>query len=194
MYEGVMGERAKGLGVGATRGLRSAGFALAVAGMALFAIGSAVATARSRAVPTLQTMISPQYQAKMPFGVVGAGPHGFIAGPSRSGADGVAAAADLSKPGKWYHSVFVRYQLPKRIAVSRPRENGAYRTLSARSTGLDTAPHKAIPIVGAGLDQKDLRLLFRLGLALAAAYAVFLGVWLWRTRVRPHDRRRAVRY
>jgi predicted outer membrane lipoprotein len=139
-------------------------------------------------------MISPQYQAKSASQVVGAEPHGFIADPSRGDAQRVAAGADRPERATWYHSVSLQYQLPGRIRKSRSMGTDISRTLNTRSTTSDTAPKKVVSIIGSGLDPKDERLLFRLGLVLAAAYTVFLAVWLWMTRVRPHDRRRAVRY
>jgi hypothetical protein len=167
---------------------------LALAGLTLFAVALAVPAARSSTGQISKAVIPPQYQAKNASQVVGAEPHGFIAGPSRGGATGVAAEADLFKSATWYHSVPLRYQLPRTIAGYPFSTDNTYRTLSVKRTVSDTALGKPISIGGAGLDQKDARLLFRLGLVLAAAYAVFLVVWLWRTRVRPHHRRRAVRY
>jgi predicted outer membrane lipoprotein len=189
-----MADRRKGLGVGTTRGLRSTGFALAVGGLALFPVGSAAAAARSRGVVTVQAVISPQYQAKTASQVVGAEPHGFIAGPSRGGSRGAAAEADLFKPATWYHSSPLQYELPNSISHRAALINHGYRALSAQETIPDTGPSKAIAIGGTGVDQEDARLLFRLGLVLAVAYAVFLAVWFWSTRVRAHHRRRAVRY
>jgi hypothetical protein len=189
-----MADWRKGPGVRKTRGLRSTGFALAVAGVALFAVGSAAAAPRSRGIQTVQPMISPQYQAKTAPQFVGAEPHGFIAGPSRGGSRRAAAEADLSKPATWYHSSSLQYQLANAIIDRAAWRYVADSTLSAKATTPDTAPAKAVAISGSGLDSKDARLLFRLGLVLAAAYAVFLVVWLWSTRFRAHHRRRAVRY
>jgi hypothetical protein len=71
-----------------------------------------------------------------------------------------------------------------RSIVERTRSSTS-RTIGAR---------KVIPTVTAGLDPKDVRMLFRLGLVLGLAYLVFLVLWLWMTRIRPHGRRRVVRY
>jgi hypothetical protein len=139
-------------------------------------------------------MISPQYQAKTTSQVVGAEPHGFIGGPSRGGLTRVATEADLAQGTAWYHGGNLQYQLTKQIAEWEPGTRGDDRLLNARSTAPNTASRNAISMFGSRLDQKDERLLGRLGLILAGAYGVFLVAWLWGTRIRPHHRRRAVRY
>jgi len=189
-----MADRRKGVGVGTTRGLRSAAFALVGVGLALVAGGSAASAARSDRVSALRTVISPQYQAKIASQVVGAEPHGFTAGPSSGGVTRVVAEADLLRGAAWYHRRALQYQLTKQIANQASVRNDTVRLSSAHSTVPGTASPRAISIVGSGLDQKDERLLVRLGLILAGAYAVFLVAWLWGTRIRPHHRRRAVRY
>ncbi|HEY6836002.1 MAG TPA: hypothetical protein VI142_05955 [Gaiellaceae bacterium] len=45
-----------------------------------------------------------------------------------------------------------------------------------------------------GLNPQDARRLLQLGLFLALAYVLFVALWLWRTRGRPHGAGRVVRF
>ena len=125
-------------------------------------------------------------------------PQGSIANPPRGGTSQVAAEADPSNSQTRYHAVYLQYQLLAvivRPATTKDAPDGlgiVERTKSTTSRAIDA--QKVISTVTPGLDQKDVRRLFWLGLVLGLAYLVFLVLWLWRTRIRPHGRRRVVRY
>ena len=180
------------------RRFRSAGFALVAAGFALSTGLSAALAGGSSAARDSRAVISPQYQAKNVSNAVEAEPQGSTANPPRGGTSQVAAEADPSNSRTRYHPVYLQYQLLGAIvrpATAQGAPDGlgiVERTKSATSRAIDA--RKVISTVTPGLDQKDVRRLFRLGLVLGLAYLVFLVLWLWRTRIRPHGRRRVVRY
>lgn len=180
------------------RRFRSAGFALVAAGFALSTGLSAALAGGSSTARDSRAVISPQYQAKNVSNAVEAEPQGSTANPPRGGASQVAAEADPSNSQTRYHAVYLQYQLLAAIvrrATAQDAPDGfgiVERTKSTTSRAIDA--QKVISTVTPGLDQKDVRRLFRLGLVLGLAYLVFLVLWLWRTRIRPHGRRRIVRY
>jgi cobalamin biosynthesis Mg chelatase CobN len=180
------------------RRFRSVGFALVAAGFALSTGLSAALAGGSSAVRDSRLVISPQYQAKNVSNAVEAEPQGSTANPLRGGTSQVAAEADPSNSQTRYHAVDLQYQLPASItrpaiAQGAPDRLGIVeRTRSATSRPIGA--RKVISTATPGLDRKDVRRLFRLGLVLGLAYLVFLVLWLWRTRIRPHGRRRVVRY
>lgn len=181
-----------------TRRLWPVGFVVVAGGLALPTGASATLAVRSSAASTSSSVVSAQYQAKNVSNAVEAGPRGSTAEPPRGVASHVAAEADPSKSRTWYHSFHLQYQLFRSIPERTTTGSIRYRLMIAgRTTPPTSRPisaRKLIPTVVPGLNQKDARILFRLGLVLGLTYLVFLVVWLWGTRVRPHDRGRVVRY
>jgi len=148
----------------------------------------AAAAPAGAAVPTINRVISPQYQAKSGDTATTAGV-AVLAGPTAHPA-GRQGGSTIS-----YRTRNARYQLQNAsfLPFTQAREYivNAVRAMSApisRYNRLqifpqirrsDAVTHEPRPI-----SSGDARLLLRLGLGLGIAYIVFLAAWFWRTRNR----------
>jgi hypothetical protein len=152
------------------------------------ALALAAAAPAGAAVPSVNRLISRQYQAKT---------------GDTATATGVAVLAGLRArragphggPSTWYRTGNARYQLqinsfrlsgqspgyivnPKRVLpASIPRSTRLQ--IVRQIGGRDALGHEPRAI-----SSGDARLLLRLGLGLGLAYIVFLAAWFWRTRHR----------
>jgi len=92
--------------------------------------------------------------------------------------------------------------LRRRIASTQADRTPGNRRIFDRETAAQiSAPivyrvdsHNVISGRAGGIDPRDARTLVRLGLFLGFAYVLFVVLWLWKTRGRPHRAGRIVRY
>jgi hypothetical protein len=148
----------------------------------------AAAAPAGAAVPTINRLIPPQYQA--------------TSGDTATTA-GVAVLAGLTAhragpPGgstTWYRTRNARYQL-QNASIQPSAQLARYMVNLGRATSTSVPRHNRLQIAQQirrsdavshepqAISSGDARLLLRLGLGLALTYIVFLAAWFWRTRNR----------
>jgi len=191
--------------------------ALAIVGGGLALSGGAYATVGGNsiasrppgtAIPGVNRLISPQYQAKNTDTAVPPGPQGPAADPSGGDAPDVAAWADptpnggsVRYPGReatWYRARALQYQLPANIAELTKARIASDQIRSSHPIDQSIVPRinrdKVISNTTTGLSPQDARRLLQLALFLGLSYVLFVVFWLWRTRGRSHGTGRVVRY
>lgn len=150
------------------------------------ALALTAAAPAGAAVPTVNRLISPQYQAKSGDTATTAGVvvlHGLTA--HRADPPGGSTT--------WYRTRNARYQLQIDSFLPSAQSPGHMvnweRATSAsvpRHNGLQIAPqirrNAAVTNEPRAISSGDARLLLRLGLGLGFTYIVFLAAWFWRTR------------
>lgn len=198
--------------------LATAGAGLALSGSAYAAVGERpVSAARlGTAVAAGRSLISPQYQAKNADTALRTAPRSPAADPSGGDAPHVAAWADprgrsvqsagfgwqLGPAATWYRNRALQYQLGANIAeltkgrIAARHIRSTYRNVHSNdgSIAAQIDQNKVISNNTSGLNPQDARRLLQLGLFLALAYVLFVALWLWRTRGRPHGAGRVVRF
>ena len=149
----------------------------------------AAAAPAGAAVPTINRVISPQYQAKSGDTATTAGV-AVLAGPTAHPA-GRQGGSTIS-----YRTRNARYQLQNAsfLPFTQAREYivNAVRAMSAPISRYNRLqiPQQirrsddAVTHEPRAISSGDARLLLRLGLGLGIAYIVFLAAWFWRTRNR----------